>query len=89
MLGDRSSVRQSRFFRQYESGNNVKSLLGTDHLRWDPDQKEGVFSGHAVYDGRAQQYDYDSCRSKPAVHAQPAAPMPLALRVSQAASSSS
>ena len=55
-LGDRSSVRQSRYFRQYESGNNVKSLLGTDNLRWDVDQKEGAFSGHSVYDGASQAY---------------------------------
>ena len=55
-LGDRSSVRQSRLFRQYESGNNVKSILGTDNLRWDVDQKEGVFAGHSVYDDKAQKY---------------------------------
>ena len=60
VLGDRSSVRQSRYFRQYESGNNVKDLLGTGHLRWHENQKEGVFGGHAVYDGRTQDYDYDA-----------------------------
>ena len=55
-LGDRSSVRQSRYFRQYESGNAVKSILGTDNLRWDENKKEGVFAGHAVYDGSRQEY---------------------------------
>ena len=59
-LGERSSVRQSRYFRQYESGNNVKALLGTGHLQWDTEKKEGVFAGDAVYDGRRQQYDYDA-----------------------------
>ena len=55
-LGDRSSVRQSRLFRQYESGNAVKSILGTDNLRWDTNQKQGVFAGHSVYDDKAQDY---------------------------------
>jgi len=55
-LGERSSVRQSRYFRQYESGNNVKSLLGTDNLCWDVERKEGVFQNHAVYDGRKLEY---------------------------------
>jgi hypothetical protein len=55
-LGDRSSVRQSRLFRQYESGNNVKSLLGTDNLQWAVDQKEGAFAGHSVYDVASQDY---------------------------------
>jgi hypothetical protein len=60
VLGDRSSVRQSRYFRQYESGNAVKSILGTDNLRWDVDRKEGVFQGHAVYDGSRQEYDNEA-----------------------------
>ena len=55
-LGDRSSVRQSRYFRQYESGNNVKDLLGTGHLQWDVNKKEGVFDGHSVYDGAKLDY---------------------------------
>ena len=56
VLGDRSTVRQSKYFRQYESGNDVKSLLGTDNLRWDVNKKEGVFAGHSVYDGHVQDY---------------------------------
>jgi hypothetical protein len=60
VLGDRSSVRQSRYFRQYESGNAVKSILGTDNLRWDVERKEGVFQGHAVYDGSRQEYDNEA-----------------------------
>ena len=64
-LGDRSSVRQSKYFREYESGNNVKSLLGTDHLRWDVERKEGVFSGHSVYDGAKQDYVLAPARSHP------------------------
>ena len=57
MLGDRASVRQSRLFRQYESGNAVKSLLGTDSIVWDVDRKEGVFKGEPVYDCMSQSYD--------------------------------
>jgi hypothetical protein len=59
------SVRQSRYFRQYESGNNVKALLGTGHLQWDNNKKEGVFAGDAVYDGRTQTYDYESAIAQP------------------------
>ena len=37
-LGDRSCIRQSRLYREYESGNN---LLGTSNLKWNPNKKEG------------------------------------------------
>ena len=50
VLGDRSSVRQSKLYRQYESGNDVKDILGTGHLQWKTDKKEGVYDGHTVYD---------------------------------------
>ena len=55
MLGDRSCVRQSRSFREYESGNNVKGLLGTGHLAWDVHKKQGAYEGATVYDAREQQ----------------------------------
>lgn len=50
MLGGRACVRQSKLFRQYESGNSVKDLLGTGHLQWDTTQKQGAYSGQPVYD---------------------------------------
>jgi len=50
ILGDRSSVRQSKLYRQYESGNDVKGILGTENLQWRTDKKEGVYEGHTVYD---------------------------------------
>ena len=31
-LGTRSCVRQSKFYRQYESGNQLKELFGQNHL---------------------------------------------------------
>ena len=49
-LGDRSSVRQSRLYRQYESGNDVKGLLGTGHLQWRLDQTEGAYKGKKTFD---------------------------------------
>lgn len=52
-LGDRSCVRQSKLFRMYESGNNVKDILGTSHLAWKTDQKEGAYRGHDVFDHNA------------------------------------
>ena len=47
-LGNRACVRQSSLFRQYESGNSVKGLLGTGRLQWDTNQKEGAYSGQPV-----------------------------------------
>jgi hypothetical protein len=49
-LGDRSSVRQSKLYRQYESGNDVKAILGCAHLGWNPNEKEGGYKGQKVYD---------------------------------------
>ncbi|CAE8626581.1 unnamed protein product [Polarella glacialis] len=49
-LGSRSCVRQSKYFRQYESGNAMKGILGTPNLAWDPHKKEGAYLGHKVYD---------------------------------------
>ncbi len=49
-LGSRSCVRQSKLYRQYESGNDVKAILGTSHLCWRTDQKEGAYKGQKVYD---------------------------------------
>lgn len=49
-LGDRSCVRQSKLYRMYESGNDVKSILGTAHLCWDSNQKQGAYQGQQVYD---------------------------------------
>jgi len=43
-LGDRSSVRQSKLYRQYESGNDVKGILGTANLQWKTDRKEGEYT---------------------------------------------
>lgn len=49
-LGDRACVRQSKLYRVHESGNNVKSLLGTSHLCWDQNQTQGAYEGRNVYD---------------------------------------
>lgn len=49
-LGDRACVRQSKLYRQHESGNDVKSILGTDHLRWDTEHQEGAYKGQKVFD---------------------------------------
>lgn len=55
-LGDRSCVRQSKLYRMYESGNNVKSILGTSNLCWNTDVKEGAYSGHQVFDHMRDGY---------------------------------
>lgn len=50
LSSDRSCVRQSSLFRQYESGNSVKGLLGTPNLCWNTQMKEGVFAGQRAHD---------------------------------------
>jgi hypothetical protein len=47
----RSVVRQSQRFRENESGNAMKSLLGADHLAWDTKNKQGVFEGQRAHSG--------------------------------------
>ena len=49
-LGARSCVRQSKLYRQYESGNDVKHIMGTPHLQWNPNKKEGAYEGEPVFD---------------------------------------
>ncbi|CAL1151255.1 unnamed protein product [Cladocopium goreaui] len=49
-LGARSAVRQTKFFRMYESGNTMKALLGTPNLAWDTNKKQGAYHGHPIED---------------------------------------
>ena len=54
-LGARPVVRQSKIYRQNESGNAMKSLFGQDHLAWDTSQLQGDFKGQSVFDADALQ----------------------------------
>jgi len=49
-IGDRSCVRQSKLYRKYESGNQVKDLLGQGSLKWNENKKQGAYAGQKVYD---------------------------------------
>jgi hypothetical protein len=49
-IGTRSCIRQSKLFRQYESGNSMKALLGQPNLAWQTDEKEGAYRGQPVWD---------------------------------------
>ena len=76
-LGDRSSVRQSKLYRLYESGNATKELLGTGHLQWSTTRKQGVYEGHDLYDhnnptNETDSYNYkkDSPKRRTAKHQQ-------------------
>jgi hypothetical protein len=51
IIGNKSSIRQSKTFRMYESGNAVKGILGMDNLKWDVNRKEGAYSGAVVDHG--------------------------------------
>ena len=61
VIGTKSSIRQSRLFREYESGNAVKGLLGQSSLQWNVNKKEGAYSG-PVYDSSLVHKDgfYDN-----------------------------
>ena len=52
-LGTRPCVRQSQLFRQNESGNTMKSLLGSSHLQWDTKHTQGAYAGRPAYDASA------------------------------------
>jgi hypothetical protein len=49
VIGTKSTIRQSKLFRIYESGNNVKGILGHNNLVWDIHKKQGAYRG-SVYD---------------------------------------
>ena len=53
-LGARPCVRQSKLYRQHESGNAAKSLLGMGNLAWSIDHKEGAYKGQRAYDHHSQ-----------------------------------
>lgn len=52
-VGSRSTVRQSKLFRMYESGNAAKAILGQDSLQWNVNLKEGAYHGRVfdAYEG--------------------------------------
>ena len=52
-LGERPVVRQSKIYRQNESGNAMKAALGHDELKWEIDALQGVFAGQGVYDAES------------------------------------
>jgi hypothetical protein len=55
-LSDRPCVRQTRLYRQHESGNAIKELMGQGQLLWDVDHCQGV------WDGRPTTRPADSAR---------------------------
>lgn len=53
-LGARPSVRHTRNFREKESGNAMKAILGTPHLAWDTDPRaSSLHAGPDKRPGRA------------------------------------
>merc|ERR1712216_963297 len=56
-IGSHSSVRQSKLFRMYESGNATKAILGQQNLQWNVDSKEGAYQGK-VFDAFNNQSAY-------------------------------
>lgn len=54
-VGDRPCVRQSKIYRERESGNAMKSLFGQDHLSWKTGEQQGAFDGQGVYDAATHE----------------------------------
>ena len=57
-------MRQSKLYRQYESGNATKELLGTGHLQWSTTRKQGVYEGHDLYDHNNPTNEIDAYNYK-------------------------
>ena len=63
-LGSRPCVRQSQLFRQNESGNTMKSLLGSSHLQWDTKHTQGAYAGRPAYDAHTDYMAQTSIQGK-------------------------
>ena len=63
-LGSRPCVRQSQLFRQNESGNTMKSLLGSSHLQWDTKHTQGAYAGRPAYDAASDYAAQTSIQGK-------------------------
>ena len=63
-LGSRPCVRQSQLFRQNESGNTMKSLLGSSHLAWDTKHTQGAYAGRPAYDAHTDYMAQTSIQGK-------------------------
>ena len=60
-IGTRPTIRQSKLFRMYESGNATKALLGQGGLQWNTDRVEGSYKGKtydAIASGSYIERDY-------------------------------
>ena len=56
-LTKRPSVRQSRLFRERESGNTMKNLLGQSHLNWDVTRTQGAWDNPVFDHNKPHGYD--------------------------------
>ena len=56
-LTKRPSVRQSRLFRERESGNTMKNLLGQSHLNWDVTRTQGAWDNPVFDHNKPNGYD--------------------------------
>lgn len=70
MLGDRPCVRQSTLYRQHCGGNEMKSLLGQDQLKWDTTKVQGCYAGRPAYEFNGSSQDGPHAPSQ-AVYAPP------------------
>lgn len=84
-LGERPVVRQSKLYRQNESGNAMKAALGHDELKWETDALQGVFAGQGLYDAESNSVIFKAKTQPP--HATMPTPHPKSQSPSLAANS--
>jgi hypothetical protein len=75
VLGDRPCVRQSKLYRQHESGNAAKEIMGQGNLAWDTSKQEGAYKGKAVFDA-SDRPTTPSTAAAPGVVASPSSSVP-------------
>jgi hypothetical protein len=74
-LGCRPVVRQSKLYREKESGNTMKGIFGQDHLSWKTNEQQGAFAGHGVFDAASGSTSHAGPAQPQATGAAPATAM--------------
>jgi hypothetical protein len=64
-LGTRPVVRQSKLYREKESGNAMKAAMGHDSLQWDTEKLQGIFEGQGVYNASSEKIEFKDMRTSP------------------------
>ncbi len=75
-LGQRPVVRQSKLYRERESGNAMKGIFGQDNLAWNTEEQQGVFRGQGVFDAASESITQSAAASYTSTGASAEVPYP-------------